>query len=307
MNHVLGIGETVFDIVFRDGKPVAGVPGGSVFNGLITLGRLGIPGLFISETGDDQVGEMTVKFLHDNGICADYLCRYSGSKSCISLAFLDENNDAHYSFYKDYANYRLDLKLPPIERGDVVLFGSYYALNPVLREQVLRFLTYAKENGAILYYDLNFRNNHKPEADALMPVIKENFRLADIVRASADDLRILFDSDDTDVIYRDHVEPYCKRFICTCGSSGVRLLAPGLDMWHESRKVETVSTIGAGDNFNAGIAFGIVRSQVESVASLDSHAWNMLLECGIDLGTEACMTTDNYVSREFAASWLSRR
>ena len=36
---IVGIGETVFDIVFKDGKPQAAVPGGSVFNAIISLGR----------------------------------------------------------------------------------------------------------------------------------------------------------------------------------------------------------------------------------------------------------------------------
>ena len=35
MRKIFGIGETIYDILFRQGQPVAAVPGGSVFNGLI--------------------------------------------------------------------------------------------------------------------------------------------------------------------------------------------------------------------------------------------------------------------------------
>ena len=48
MRKVIGIGETVLDIIFRDGQPIGAVPGGSVFNGVISLGRAGVPATFSS-------------------------------------------------------------------------------------------------------------------------------------------------------------------------------------------------------------------------------------------------------------------
>ena len=41
MRKVIGIGETVFDIIFKNGQPISGRPGGSVFNAMISLGRMG--------------------------------------------------------------------------------------------------------------------------------------------------------------------------------------------------------------------------------------------------------------------------
>lgn len=43
MRKVIGIGETILDIIFRNNRPHTAVPGGSTFNGLISLGRLGVP------------------------------------------------------------------------------------------------------------------------------------------------------------------------------------------------------------------------------------------------------------------------
>lgn len=56
MRKVIGIGETILDILFKDSQPTAAVPGGSVFNGIISLGRLGVNVTFISETGNDKSG-----------------------------------------------------------------------------------------------------------------------------------------------------------------------------------------------------------------------------------------------------------
>lgn len=307
MRRVYGIGETVCDIIFRSDQPVAAVPGGSVFNGLITLGRLGIHGGFISEIGGDRMGDYVSRFLQENGISSDYLSRYEGTKTAISLAYLDENNDAQYSFYKDYINVRIDFEMPPVQPDDIVMFGSFYAINPVLRPKVLEFLNYAKAHGAILYYDLNFRQNHAAEKEKFMETIHENFRMADIVRGSIDDFRVLYGMTDPDAVYNERVKDYCQRFICTCGSNGVRLYDNGLERSYQSERITPVSTVGAGDNFNAGIVFGLMKYDLkrEEISSLTAEQWDALVRCGIDLGTEACRNIANYVSPEFAEKYLS--
>lgn len=53
MRKVIGIGETILDIIFKNNQPHTAVPGGSTFNGLISLGRLGVPVSFISEVGNE--------------------------------------------------------------------------------------------------------------------------------------------------------------------------------------------------------------------------------------------------------------
>ena len=154
MRKVIGIGETVLDIIFKNDQPIGAVPGGSVFNGIISLGRSGVPASFISETGNDRVGERIISFSRENGVNADNIAVYPESKSPVSLAFLDEKNDAEYIFYKDHPHDQLDFVYPDIEPDDIVMFGSYYAVNPVIRPQMAAFLDHAKNNGAIIYYPL---------------------------------------------------------------------------------------------------------------------------------------------------------
>ena len=64
---VIGIGETILDILFKNNQPTAAVPGGSVFNGIISLGRMGVNVDFISETGNDKVGNIILDFMKENG------------------------------------------------------------------------------------------------------------------------------------------------------------------------------------------------------------------------------------------------
>ena len=303
MRKVIGIGETVLDIIFRDEQPIHALPGGSTFNAIISLSRAGMKTSFIGETGNDRVGRMIIKFLKDNGCNTDSVNVYPDSKSPLSLAFLNERNDAEYIFYKDHPNDRLDFTFPEVNADDIVLFGSYYALNPVIRPQVKGFLDYAKERGAILYYDVNFRASHQHEVMKLTPNLLENFELADIVRGSSEDFQILFKKDDPDVVYRSQIMFYTKKFIYTQAAQPVELRADGgLKKQYPVEPIETVSTVGAGDNFNAGfiyglIRYGITRREIES--GLQEEQWDEVMRCAQQFSRETCKSLYNYISREF--------
>lgn len=301
---VIGIGETVLDIIFKNNQPVGAVPGGSVFNSIISLGRSGVKCSFISETGNDRVGRTILDCLKENGVDATSVYVYPDSKSPLSLAFLNENNDAEYIFYKDHPNDRLEFTFPDVQPDDIVLFGSYYAVNPVIRPQVVGFLDYARQHGAILYYDVNFRASHKNEVMKLTPNILENLEYADIVRGSTEDFEVMFRKSDPDVIYRTQIAFYTKRFICTQGANPVELRAEnGLKKSYVVKSDgNTVSTIGAGDNFNAGFAYGLIRynitrEQIEQ--GLTEQQWDNLIACAQHFSAEVCKSINNSVSLEF--------
>ena len=305
MGRVIGIGETVLDILFKDEQPVKAVPGGSVYNSIISLGRMGLETSFISEVGDDRVGRMILSHLKDSGVDASSVCSFSGGKSPLSLAFLNENNDADYLFYKDYPNNRLEVEFPEIKPGDMVLYGSYFVLNPVLRSKTKAFLEYAHEQGALLFYDINFRKNHMNERIKLAEALIENLELADIVRGSADDFMHLYEMTDADKIYNQKIKFYCPNFIYTSGGNSVKLFTAGNVASFDVKKVDVVSTVGAGDNFNAGVLYGLMRAGMarEDLPRMTAGQWNKVMSCGLDFSAHACTLLENYVDKAWAESY----
>ena len=121
-----------------------------------------------------EKNEKNQENLTSNGVSDEFVCRHPGTKSHITLAFLNEHNDAQYTFYKDHATALLDDRLPVIQSDDIVLFGSFFAINPIIRPVVGKMLRMAKENGAWLYYDINFRKSHIPDIPDVLPNIEEN-------------------------------------------------------------------------------------------------------------------------------------
>ena len=302
MRRVIGIGETILDVLFKDNQPKAAVPGGSVFNGIISLGRAGANVTFISEVGGDKVGNIILDFMKENGVGTDNVVVYPDRKSPVSLAFLNEKNDAEYIFYKDYPDLRLDAEMPEVTGDDIIMFGSYYAITPQLRDKVKELLDRARKAGAIIYYDVNFRKSHAHEAIKLMPIILENFEYADIVRGSNEDFGFMFGMTDPDKVYQHKVSFYCPRFICTNGGEGLCLRTASLKKDYPVAPLQTVSTIGAGDNFNAGLVFGLLKNRIRraDLDELTEADWDKIIASGMSFSKEVCTSLDNYISKEFA-------
>lgn len=302
MRKIIGVGETVLDIIFRNDQPLKAVPGGSAFNAIISIGRAGLPCVMATEVGDDHVGDIVTNFLRDNNVDTSYVFRHEGTQSHLSLAFLDEKNDAQYQFYKNHAVLSMHKNMPQVSEGDVVLFGSFFAINPKLHEYVSAFLHKAKENGAILYYDINFRASHVKDIPDTFENILENMRLATVVRGSAEDFEILFGTKDVDEIYNKHIAPYCKCFIYTNAANPIELRTPGIATCFPAKQIQTISTIGAGDNFNAGFCYGIVKNEIlhaNSFLSMTKEQWSPLVAMGQRFSAAVCQSLDNYIPKDF--------
>ena len=288
MKRVIGIGETVLDILFKDDQPQKAVPGGSTFNSIVSLGRAEVPCVMVTEVGGDHIGDIICRYLQENGVSTEYVCRHEHIKSHISLAFLDENNDAQYLFYKDHASVSLDGKLPEIDKDDVVLFGSFFAINPVIRPVVASLLHKANEAGAWLYYDVNFRKNHIADLPDVMFNIEENMGLADVVRGSVEDFGYLFDLHDGDAIY-ERVSRHSSTLILTDGAGPIRVFTPDGCETFPVQAIKTVSTVGAGDNFNAGYIYAMLqglRDQARRIAMAQRWSQDVCQQIGNNISDE---------------------
>jgi len=288
MQRVIGIGETVLDILFKNDQPQKAVPGGSTFNSIVSLGRAGVPCAMITQTGGDHIGDIICDFLRKNGVSDEFVCRHPNTKSHITLAFLNEHNDAQYEFYKDHASDLLDISLPHISADDIVLFGSFFAINPVIRPVVRKLLSEAHDAGAWLYYDVNFRKNHIAELPNILPNIEENMRLASVVRGSMEDFDYLYALQDAEAIY-ERVGQYCPTLILTDGARSIRVFTPqGCDTYSVAQ-IDTVSTVGAGDNFNAGYIYAKLRGiddQASRIAMAQRWSQDVCRQIGNNISDE---------------------
>jgi fructokinase len=308
MRQVYGIGETVLDIIFKDGEPRAAKPGGSSLNTCVTLGRLGLNVEFISEYGNDPVGDMIDSFLKNNNVRTNFITRFTDGKSALALAFLDEHNNASYTFYKDFPAERLKNIPGKTGEGDIVSFCSIYAITRPVRPNLMKFIRQAKAGGSVILYDPNFRAAHLHELEELKPYIKENLEMSDLVRASDEDMQNIFGATDAVSAY-DCIKDFCNVLIYTANKKGVTVLAPTGTFIFPVKKIRPVSTIGAGDNFNAGIIYGMIRDGISkrNLKEISGDQWGRIIETAVDFATEVCLTWDNYISVEYAQNYSRQK
>lgn len=299
MRKIYGIGETVLDIIFKNGQPQAAKAGGSVLNSAVSMGRMKLPVSFISEYGNDHSGQLIDDFLKGNGIDTSFVHRFSDGATALALAFLDEKNDASYDFYKDYPEKRLASGFPEIKKNDIVQCGSFYAIWPEIREQFNRFLASAYENGALVLYDPNFRKAH--DINSLRPLIIENMRKASIIRGSDEDFRNIFGVTGPDEAWNE-VKQYCGCLVYTANVQGVSVRTLSFSGEFPVRKIEPVSTIGAGDNFNAGMLTSIYMNNImrEDLPGIGQEGWEKIITTAVAFATHVCLSYENYISEEFA-------
>jgi len=307
MRKIFGIGETVLDIIFKDGQPQTAKAGGSVLNSMVSIGRIGLPVSFISEYGKDDVGELIENFLICNGVNTDSVHRFEKGNTSLALAFLDKKNDAHYSFYKEFPSKRLETIFPALQSDDILLFGSFYAIWTDIREKIKSFIQNSYNKGALIIYDPNFRKSHLSEIDILKPLIIENMSMASIVRGSDEDFMNIFGVNNADGAW-DAVKNNCKCLIYTASSDGVFIKTDSFTGRFPVTQISPISTIGAGDNFNAGLIASIYNKNLnkEKLTTLDRDEWESIIKVAVEFATNVCLSYENYISEEFAAEIKNR-
>jgi len=301
MRKIYGIGETVFDIIFKNEQPQAAKAGGAMLNSTVSLGRIGLPVSFISEYASDNVGKIIDNFLSENGVGTAYVDHYKDGKTKLALAFLNERNDASYTFYQDYPEKRLSIDLPVIWKDDIIICGSIYSITREIRKKFMNLITKAKENAAIVIYDPNFRPSHSSDLEKLMPMIIENMQAAKLVRGSNEDFKNIFGTNTPDEAW-NAVRKYCNCLVYTANSEGVYVRTISYSGKFGVKAIKPLSTIGAGDNFNAGMIAAIYLNQITSdrLDKMGEEDWSKVISMGVDFATNVCLSYENYISLEFA-------
>lgn len=296
---VIAVGETVYDIIFHNDQPIAARPGGSMLNTAVSLGRLGIPVIMLTEYGNDRIGQQIDEFLTKNKVETGFIQRYKG-RTRISTAFLNEWKDAEYTFYPGEKPSELSFDLPKINKCDIVLFGSFYSLKDENRNKIECLLEKSIKNGAIIYYDPNFRKAHLGDKNSILPVFMKNIEAANIIRGSNEDFELLTGKKTPTSVYEYLNIP--AHLIYTQNKNNVEFINEHNHNKTEVPEIKPVSTIGAGDSFNAGIVFGISLKLEHkgSINTLTHSAWKSIIDYGIRCATNVCMSLDNHISNDFA-------
>ena len=114
----------------------------------------------------------------------------------------------------------------------------------------------------------------------------------------------MFNKRDAETVYKAQISFYCKDFIYTQGSGPVEVRGTGgFARQYPATQMQTVSTIGAGDNFNAGFIYGLIKYGITHEmldAGLTAEQWDGLINLAQQFSANVCQSINNSIDQDFA-------
>jgi fructokinase len=265
------IGEALADLVQArsDGRFTAHA-GGSPYNVAITLGRLGEPVELIAQCGADGFGQLLTAKLRQSGVLLDSWQTLPLPTS-VAVATLDDRGQARYSFYLDgTAGPAFGGSAAPRQDG-ILHAGSIASWLPPAAATVHETLAAARSSGATLIsYDPNVRPGLMADRAGTSAEIERCIGLAHVVKASDEDVAVLYDSRSLDDVAADWCARGASLVVVTLGSAGAVAFGPRGELARQpAAPIDVVDTVGAGDSFAGGLLSALATAGLGRPAELD--------------------------------------
>ncbi len=302
MPQLVLTGEIVLDILFRNHKVLTALPGGSMLNTAVSLARAGNRPVFCGLSGQDEAGRYIKHFLESQGVQTALIKQLPDHLTPVTLCWLGEQHDATYTFYKP------PLPAPPVQpdipalhSSGITAAGSFFAVDPIRRPVMEKLLQQVAESRCLFYYDLNYRNNHLSRLGEVMPHLLVNLRAAKIIKGSEEDFRLVFGQASPEAL-RDVIPGGAdKVLVVTAGDRQVDFLYRNLRLTLPVKKIEPVSTVGAGDSFNAGFIHALwgMHANRDNIEYWSSGQWESSIRSGMAFAKAVCAGEENYIPPGF--------
>jgi fructokinase len=253
---LLVVGEALIDAVDTGAGKVVEHVGGSPANVAFGLGTLGHRVTLATWIGADARGDRIADRCTDAGVSLA-----PGSRGAATTSVAHASIDRH-----GQASYRFDLTwtvTPLPGRYDHVHTGSIAATVEPGGTQVVRAVRSLRQ-AATVSYDPNMRPSLMASPDLVRDRVEELIALADVVKASDEDLQWLYPGAFIPDILRRWESLGPGVTIVTRGAEGavyaVRSSQATEVTTVPARAAQVVDTVGAGDSFMAGLLSGLADS-----------------------------------------------
>lgn len=254
------IGEALIDEVISDTAPPRAHVGGSPLNVAVGLARLGHPTQFVGRFGDDEFGRQIHRHLADNAVLAPL--PPDANPTSVASARLDPVGGANYTF-------QLTWELPELASRDSLLNGTTLVhtgsiasmLTPGAGD-VLDAVRRARPLVTISY-DPNCRPTIITDVDYARDQAEKFVALADVVKASDEDLEWLYPGQDHSETARRWLSLGPAVVVVTRGSRGPWAVVERGECEVPAPAATVVDTVGAGDSFMAALLSALVDRELD--------------------------------------------
>ena len=252
----IGFGAILWDDIGAAGKP-ANI-GGSVFNVIAHLKKLGGDGYMLSSIGDDSLGKITIEKLKQLGIHQDFISIVS-FPTCIIPVKFDGLGLPHYSTPDNVSWDQISVTNSKLKKMNdlqfaCLIYGTLEQRSATSRktlEKVFNSVSFRNK-----YIDLTLRGNFYSKK-----LLDNSMRQATILKMNEEEaleVKRLFNFSETKI---DKMIKQFQNFfnskvvIITLGRKGVIAVNQEEVIYKKTYKVDVVDTVGSGDAFSAGFLY----------------------------------------------------
>lgn len=247
----LVVGESVADVVQPPHGAAVTHAGGSPANVAYGLARLGHAVTFVTELGDDEDGHLLRSHLEGAGVD---LQAASAGTTPRAIARLDESGSADYDFDISWS---LRYARPSQQTGHVHTGSLAVLLEPGATS--VRDLLRSARQHATISLDPNLRPALAGDRRDARERIELLARLSDVVKASDEDLALLYPDEDLGAVARQLVAEGTQLVVLTRGAGGASAFTEHLEVSVSAPPTVVADTVGAGDSFMAAMLHALAQ------------------------------------------------
>jgi fructokinase len=237
-------------------------PGGSPANVAVGLARLGVPTRLLARIADDLLGHRLRAHLDGNGVDLSFVVR-AAEPTSLAIVAVGTDGVVEYDFrVEGTADWQWhDHELVGALDGPVVaLHAGSIALTMAPGADVLQRLLARARQALTVSYDPNCRPLLMGSPGAVLGRIETLIGLADVVKASADDLAWLLGDRPVEQVAEAWLAKGPSLVIITLGPGGLVAASRQAGVLRRpGRAVAVVDTVGAGDTCMAALLAGLHR------------------------------------------------
>ena len=257
-------GEALIDLIVGEDGAYRPHPGGSPYNVAIGLARQGIPVSYLSPFSDDTFGDRLRDSLVQEGVAVPQ-ARRSRRPTSLALVTVDEAGLPSYRLYregiadKDISYDEIVACLPD---GLEVFHTGSLAITPSQLPKIRKLFELMHARGVVVSVDINVRLGASPDTKAYLDGVRSLMALADIVKASDEDIEALqLDPDPRRSAELAFAGMQSGILVFTEGRGGAVAIGSQGGVERNAYPVAHIEdTVGAGDTFHSAFLAALLRT-----------------------------------------------
>ncbi len=258
------LGEALIDFVVGEDGAYRPHLGGSPFNVAIGLARQGVTVSYLSPFSDDTFGDQLRDSLIAEGVAVP-LTRRSLWPTSLALVTIDEKGLPTYRLYregiadKDTSFEEIQANLP---RDLKVFHTGSLAITPSQLPKIRQLFELLHSQGVFISVDINIRLRASIDTEAYLAGVRSLLGMADIVKASDEDLEAFeFDKDPRKAAAIAYEAMGSGLLVLTEGRGGALLINEHGTIEKSSYPIAHLEdTVGAGDTFHSAFLAALLRA-----------------------------------------------